>query len=179
MKKGISYTVSTLFFLLVLFIGTRGEHYLTNYLNLGTFTGEIKGSDFKDYRFQSLNGETIQLSSFKGKRVILDCWNTKCGSCIRAMPKLEEFYKRAKKNEDVYVASLLVLCPGETENRGREIIKKNGYTFPVWVIERSHKLIKDQNINVFPTFLIFDKEGKVEFHGIEALFEMKYKNILQ
>ena len=44
-----------------------------------------------DIAFNSLinyTGKTIKLSDFKGKRILLDFWSTRCSSCIESFPKI-------------------------------------------------------------------------------------------
>ena len=52
------------------------------------------GDKIVDHIIHTINPvNTTNLSSFKGKLLILDFWNTRCGACIEAMPKMEELQK--------------------------------------------------------------------------------------
>lgn len=53
-----------------------------------------KMPDFELEGVQQFEKKTVTLSDFKGKWLVLDCWNRYCGSCVESMPKINEFNKR-------------------------------------------------------------------------------------
>jgi len=42
-----------------------------------------------DFKLSDLNGNSVVLSSMRGKVVLLDFWSSSCGPCIREMPMIE------------------------------------------------------------------------------------------
>jgi peroxiredoxin len=42
-----------------------------------------------DFKLSDLNGNSVALTSMRGKVVLLDFWSTSCGPCIREMPMIE------------------------------------------------------------------------------------------
>jgi thiol-disulfide isomerase/thioredoxin len=58
--------------------------------------------------------EQLKLSNFEDKLIILDFWNTSCGSCIRAMPKLDSIQKKFKNRLQILTV---------TENSKEEVSK--------------------------------------------------------
>ena len=42
-----------------------------------------------DFKLSDLNGNSVALTSMRGKVVLLDFWSISCGPCIREMPMIE------------------------------------------------------------------------------------------
>ncbi len=57
----------------------------------------VPGDSFPDVNNEKVvqyHSNTINLSSFKGRLIIIDFWNTYCSACIGALPKLEALQKK-------------------------------------------------------------------------------------
>src|SRR4051794_23785142 len=57
--------------------------------NVGLNIGNIA----PDFQLQTINGESVQLSDYRGAHVILNFWNTWCVPCRTEMPDMEKFYQ--------------------------------------------------------------------------------------
>jgi len=51
------------------------------------------GAEAPDFSFESLQGEEISLSQYRGKVVLLDFWASWCLPCVVAMPKMKSLYE--------------------------------------------------------------------------------------
>ncbi len=163
-----SFMTTTSLIVLTVFavlFGLKGEHYWLNKLNYGTFTGRVERTPMKDYCFLDEQGDTVRLSDLRGKKLLIDCWAKSCGICRKKMPIVQQVYERYKYNDKVCVTSLYVIYRGESREEAVEIVKKQGCSFPVWTIDKSHELLVDLNITGYPTTLIIDEEGYLIFHG--------------
>lgn len=56
----------------------------------------------QDIEFKTLEGETVQLSDYQGKWVVVNYWATWCPPCLVEMPELS-FFHEAHKNKDAIV----------------------------------------------------------------------------
>lgn len=56
----------------------------------------------QDIEFKTLEGETVQLSDYQGKWVVVNYWATWCPPCLVEMPELS-FFHEAHKNNDAIV----------------------------------------------------------------------------
>ncbi len=59
-----------------------------NSIKMGDLVPELTLHNVVNYK-----NTTLKLSDFQGKIVLLDFWATWCGSCIKAMPKLDSLQK--------------------------------------------------------------------------------------
>ncbi len=51
----------------------------------------------------SFQGDTLPLSHFKGKLLVVDFWATWCSPCIEVIPKVHEFAKKYKNENVVFI----------------------------------------------------------------------------
>jgi thiol-disulfide isomerase/thioredoxin len=59
----------------------------------------VEGRKAPDIRFVNLDGDTLRLSDFQGKKVLVHFWSTLCKPCLEDLSGLREFHKAfAAKN---------------------------------------------------------------------------------
>jgi peroxiredoxin len=122
------------------------------------------GAPAPDFTVESQNGESVQLSDYKGKVVVLKFWATWCGPCIASMPHFEKIYQKAKPQG----VELLAVCVSDEKPAYQQWLVKNksNYTYPFFFdpagktpnMSISGRLY---NVTGIPTVYIIDKDGKV------------------
>ncbi len=99
-----------------------------------------------------LQNKTFDLSSLKGKKVVLNYWATWCSPCKEEMPSMLSA-KEKLKNENY----LFVLVSDEPVEEITAFKKKHSYDF---VFLKSIKPLNNQKIYALPTTFVFNSSGK-------------------
>jgi thiol-disulfide isomerase/thioredoxin len=80
-----------------------------------------------DFTLQKLDGGTVTLSEFKGKKpVVVDFWASGCPNCRRDMPNLNRFYEKYKDKVEIIGVNLQ-----ENENTVKDFIASRGISLPI------------------------------------------------
>ncbi|MBP2078736.1 peroxiredoxin family protein [Oceanobacillus polygoni] len=140
--------VSTLLFIAVFFSAAG----LIAAENIGTEVGQ-KAPDFK---LMTNEGETVQLSDFKGKRVLLNFWATWCPPCREEMPDMERFYK----DKDAVVLAVNITNMEMNRKTVAEFIATYGLTFPV-LMDEEGQVSSLYKISPIPTTYLIDSNGVI------------------
>ncbi len=117
-----------------------------------------------DFTLPNLNNSKVQLSSLKGKVVILDFWATWCGPCIGELPKLVKLYEEYSKNPNVVFYNIDV---DEQPKIIQEFMTKKGYSFNV-LLASGTDVQKQYGVEAIPTKFLIDKKGRIQYKHIGA-----------
>ncbi len=105
-----------------------------------------------DFTLTNLDGESVSLSDYQGRIVLLNFWATWCGFCDKEMPDLKRLNA---EYEDVVVLAVDVM---EEEGIVREYIDKGGYDFDV-VLDLDGEVAKTYLVSAFPTSYFIEEDG--------------------
>ena len=111
-----------------------------------------------DFELPDLQGNTLKLSSLRGKYVVLDFWGSWCIWCIRGFPHMKEAYAKYKDKMEI----LGVDC-NDTESKWKAAVEE--YALPWLQVrcpdEQLQTLASQYNVEGFPTKVIIDPQGKL------------------
>jgi len=114
------------------------------------------GEQMKDFTLYDRELKTHQLSEFKGKYTILEFTWAGCGGCIFIKPFLEEFYKRNKDKAEV------IAIYNDTKENWMKEGQEHKVSYQEWSDpERASEPVAAYDVNVFPTFVVIDPNGKI------------------
>lgn len=118
------------------------------------------GDDAPDFELEQISqnndAETIKLSDFKGKGVMLNFWGTFCEPCKTEMPYMESLYPEYK---DKGVEIIAVSLDG-TKLVVDDFIDEYDITFPI-PHDKNSKVRDLYNIGPIPTTYFIDPDGKI------------------
>ncbi|WHY99837.1 redoxin domain-containing protein [Peribacillus simplex] len=139
---------------------------------------EPKGNDEKDalgglkigakapnFSLKTLDGKEVELSDYKGKKVMLNFWATWCPPCKKEMPDMEKYAQQA--GADVVVLAVNI----DPENDVQAFVEDNGVTFTIPLDSQSAKNPVNERYKILsiPTTYFIDKEGIIRNKVISAM----------
>lgn len=126
------------------------------------------GAKAPDFELKTLSGETVKLSSLKGKKVMLNFWATWCPPCKAEMPDMEKFYKEPGKD----VVILAVNIDPQLDVKG--FVKQYGITFPI-LLDEKDEVNESYQILSIPTTYFINSNGVIQnkYTGAMSLDSMK------
>lgn len=115
-----------------------------------------------DFTLKSLDGQTVTLSDYRGKKVVLiNFWSTTCDPCMVEMPHLVELYK---KHKDKGFEVLAISLDGpETLSLVPSAVKQKEMIFPVLLDEETSVVTRYNPKRDMPFNVVVDKAGNVVF----------------
>jgi len=110
-----------------------------------------------DFTLERLDRDgELQLSSLRGKAVVLNTWASWCLPCKEEAPYLEQVW-RDNRDRDVVVVGLNAK---DLRSDARRFMGRFDLTFPV-VRDGSGDTIRDYGVTGFPETFVLDREGRV------------------
>ena len=118
-----------------------------------------------DFAMQDWEGNTLRLSEFEGKPVILNFWASWCGPCKSEMPEFEEAYK--KYGDEIHFI-MLNCTDGDDMKDAKALIEENGYTFPVY-FDTTGEASYIYGASSIPMTIFIDANGELMTYAVGAL----------
>ena len=112
-----------------------------------------------DFEVLDNDGNTVRLSDFRGKPVVLNFWATWCQPCKAELP---DFDRSAATYGDEVTFLMVNLTDGgrDTVSGVREFVAANGYTFPVYFDTR-YSAANAYRVSSIPTTYFINAEGEI------------------
>jgi thiol-disulfide isomerase/thioredoxin len=125
-------------------------------------SGTDDGAPAPDFNVTTLDGETVGLSDFQGKAVLVNFWATWCPPCRAEMPALDAYYQ-AHRDEDFV---LLAVNAGEPRVAAEDFTASIGFSSPV-ALDMTGEAIDAFGVLGLPTSILIDSEGiiRLEWQG--------------
>ncbi|TWU47159.1 Thiol-disulfide oxidoreductase ResA [Rubripirellula tenax] len=145
-------------------------------LDVGELTLKLRqfvnvGDPAPAFTAKTFDNESIELSDYAGKYVLLDFWATWCGPCLAEMPNLQKVYEKHQDDERLVIISLSMDAEAETAN---EYVTENPMPWTPVHVGDSSDASSDYGIQSIPATFLIDPDGKVIAKDIrgDALINM-------
>jgi peroxiredoxin len=117
---------------------------------------------------KTIDGNSMDLESLKGKTVVLNFWATWCGPCVAEMPSLQ---KLSVEMEDQKV--VIIGISNEPQSTLEEFVKSKGITYPI--VAGDGWPAPFDRISAIPTTYILDSSGVIQdgFVGSRSYEELR------
>ncbi len=111
-----------------------------------------------DFTLYNLDGDTIQLKSYRGsKPVWINFWQSTCRFCVREMPNIAQM-TRQYAAKDIAILSVNV---GQTPNDVQSFVSKNNYGW-TFLLDDDHAVSDQYCIQSVPTNVFVDRSGAID-----------------
>jgi thiol-disulfide isomerase/thioredoxin len=125
----------------------------------GTVRG---GQPAPTFAVTTLDGGSFDLSSQKGKVVVLDFWRKTCGPCLKAMPRLAEVRSSFPEGK----LTILGMNTDETQAEAEGFLRTHPHHWPnVHVLSQRTNLLSPYGVRLLPTFVVIDQVGNIQYRG--------------
>lgn len=110
-----------------------------------------------DFNLKDINGKTVKLSDYKGKKVILNFWAVWCKYCLMEMPDFNELNKELVKDNN---AVILAVDVQETEEKVKEYLTSNNISLNV-LMDADGAVSRTYGVSGYPTTFFINKDGSL------------------
>lgn len=126
--------------------------------------GIRRGNIAPNFTLETLEGEVLSLSDFKGKKVFINFWATWCPPCRAEMPDIQKF----SEDEDVLVLAINLTHTEDSLLTVDNFIQEKGFDFPV-LVDENGEVAELFRVQAYPTSYMIDTSGRIQFVALGAM----------
>ena len=129
------------------------------------------GEPAPDFALTDLDGETVMLSDFRGKTVVLNFWATWCPPCREEMPEFQELWDhRGVDGTDDLVVLAVNFLRDDTVGAATKFIEANEFTFVVVFDTTRGDVAARYGVRGLPATFFIDRNGIVRTTALGPVF---------
>jgi len=116
--------------------------------------------DGLEFSAPGLDGNNIDLSSYRGHPVIVDFWATWCGPCRKQIPELVALYKKYNKSRGLVIIGVSCdLIQGDGVKAVAPFVEEFRINYPIALADE--RLVDSMGVEAIPTTLFVGPDGKL------------------
>lgn len=112
------------------------------------------GQTAQNFTLKDLNNQSVALSQFRGKRVLVNFWYVNCPGCQEEMSALEQFYAQSQ-SQGVVVLGVDIVDDASTT---AQYLLQLGITYPV-VLDTQQHALDLYGVTSTPSSFLLDSQG--------------------
>ena len=128
------------------------------------------GAIAPDFEWAGPEGQTLRLSSYRGRVVVVNFWATWCPPCKQEMPILQRV---AASEPDVVVLEVDLMEPGD---RARNFLDSLGLDRLQPVFDNDGATTRRYGVLSLPSTFFIDKDGVIRHLELTAVSEAQIRN---
>ena len=128
-------------------------------------TGLEKGNLAPDFELKTTDGETVQLSDFRGEKVLLNFWATWCPPCRAEMPDMQKYYE---KHDDGVILAVNLVETEQGMGQVEDFLAEYGITFQI-LLDESTEVSSIYDAYALPTSYLINKDGTIYTKAVGAI----------
>lgn len=140
-------------------LGIDGQSVITRGVQLNRGQAEPMGlkvgTPIEPFSLPDLTGQTVSLSDFRGKRVLLVNWSPQCGFCDLIAPDLAKLQTDFQKHN----VQLVFVSSSDAESN-RRLAEEHGLECPILLLKDSESLSAFEHMGT-PVAYLLDEDGRV------------------
>lgn len=127
------------------------------------------------FTVQNVNGEAVNLQSFKGKKVFVNLWASWCPPCRREMPSIQ----RLARSVDTGKVAFVMLSLDDDFNKAKSYVQRQKLDLPIYY--PGENLPALFNVPGIPVTFIFNEQGELthRIDGGDDYDTKKYRDLLK
>ncbi|MDD2596070.1 MAG: TlpA disulfide reductase family protein [Bacteroidales bacterium] len=134
------------------------------------------GKEAPDFTLKTINGDSLTLSSLRGKYVLVDFWASWCPDCRKSNPELVKLYN-SYKNKNFTIVGVSI---DEDETNWKMAVEKDGLIWQQTIGNAGWKseVAQQYGVKWIPTAMLIDPQGVIVTRSVELSdIEGKLKEI--
>ncbi len=117
-----------------------------------------------NFRLKTATGGNIELTAYRGERVMLNFWATWCPPCRTEMPDMERLYNE----KDVQVIAVNLTQSEAKIEDVTDFITENKLTFPI-LLDEQLEVATTYGVRPIPITYMIDSQGVIQDKSLGAL----------
>lgn len=135
-----------------------------------------EGNPAPDFELMTLDGETMKLSDYKGKKLILNFWATWCPPCKAEMPHMQKFYEN--NSDDIEIIAVNLTNVDKGQEAINTFVEDYGLTFSIPLDEEGMIGMQYQAFTI-PTSYVIDSNGIIQKKIVGPMDENMMKDLTE
>lgn len=119
------------------------------------------GVSAPDYLGKSADGQTVKVSAFTGKLVIVTFWASWCAPCLEEMPLLEGLQQKLGRERIEVVA----INWGEDSQRYRQLLRQLTDVQMTLTHDAGKLIGRTYGVDDIPQLYLIDREGRIAYQS--------------
>lgn len=118
-----------------------------------------------DFELETMDGEVVKLSDYKGEKILLNFWATWCPPCRAEMPDMQKYHDN---HEEGIILAVNLIDTEQSVESVEKFLDEYEITFDILADEKS-EVTQIYEAYGLPTSYFIDAEGRIHKKAVGAI----------